>query len=267
MKKFFIVMVFVLLIPSLSSSKDGSSYSPYFEFSPKSTLRSNLNFAMQQQTTRDSAKIAELQNHPDYILPKKMLLFSALIPGAGELYMGSYLKGAAFFAIEVGVWTMYAVYHKKGIDKEDEFKKYANEYWDEEKYLGWFNNLDSLQQKAFSHQLPETKTQQYYEMIGKYDQFIVGWEDVDFNTPLEDIYDIYNDYREHYMDMRYDSNQLLKRATTGAYLAMFNHIFSAIDAAWTAKKHNSRIIKSAIRMENKRFNSEDLPMLTLKISW
>ena len=139
--------------------------------------------------------------------------------------------------------------------------------WDEEKYKGWFNNLDSLQQKAFSHTLPDTKTQQYYEMIGKYDQFIVGWEGVDFYTPLEDIYDIYNDYREHYMDMRYDSNKLFKRATTGAYLAMFNHILSAIDAAWTAKRHNSRIVRTAIRMENKKYDMQDIPMLTLKINW
>ncbi len=31
----------------------------------------------------------------------------------------------------------------------------------------------------FTHNLPETKTQQYYEMIGKYHQFSCGWNDFD----------------------------------------------------------------------------------------
>ncbi len=29
-----------------------------------------------------------------------------------------------------------------------------------------------------THSLPSTKTQQYYEMVGKYLQFVYGWKDI-----------------------------------------------------------------------------------------
>ena len=112
MKKFAIFLCLILIGSTLLFSKDAKEYSPYLEFSPKENMRTNLNLSLQQNPMQDSSKI-ELYNHPDYILPKKVLFFSALIPGAGELYCKSYLKSAAFFAVEVGVWTMYAVFRKK----------------------------------------------------------------------------------------------------------------------------------------------------------
>ncbi len=263
MKRLF---VSAFMIALLFIGKEAQANSPYLEFSPQSGLRVGMNLAMQDTVVMDSNLVA-LHNHPDYILPKKALLFSVLIPGAGELYCKSYIKSALFFGIEVGAWTMYAVFHKKGTDKEKEFEAYANEYWDADKWQAWFNNLTEDQQKVFSHSLPETKTQQYYEMIGKYNQFLVGWDNVPDNLSTSEIHEHYSQLREDYMDMRYDSNKMYKRSNTGAYLAMFNHVLSAIDAAWTAKRHNGRLIKTSLQFENKFFNNEDHPMFSLKINW
>lgn len=268
MKRFSMLTIFVLGCCLIIAPKTKAE-TPYLEFSAGSELRANLNYAfMQQNTTTDSVK-QKLYNHPDYILPKKPLFFSALIPGAGQLYCGSYLKSALFVGIEVGAWLMYANYHNQGKDKEKEYEAFADEYWDQDKWQAWFNNLSVEEKKVFSHSLPETKTQQYYEMIGKYNQFLVGWEGVDPNLTSKEIHEEqYNSpLREKYMDIRYDSNKMLKRANTGAYIAMFNHVLSAIDAAWTAKRHNSRLIQTSLRLENKYFNYEDHTMLTLKVNW
>ena len=51
-------------------------------------------------------------------------------------------------------------------------------------------------------------------MIGKYDQFLVGWDDAekDLTTSQihEDEFDSIN--RLDYMDMRYDSNQMFLKS-------------------------------------------------------
>lgn len=273
MKKFSIFVISIIVLSSLTYAKEPvSSQSPYLAFSPKSEMMSEMNMAYQsmQKTTRDTAAIKALQSHPDYILPKKVLLFSAILPGAGELYCGSYWKSALFLGIEAGAWTMYAIYNNKGNDKEQEFEDYANQHWDANKWTAWFNTLTEEEQKVFSHELPDTKTQQYYEMIGKYNQFLVGWEGVPLDLTSSEIHDPNNTspLREHYMDMRDESNKLFKRATSGIYFAMFNHVLSAIDAAWTAKRHNSTlVINTSFRMENKYFNNENHTMLSMRIKW
>ena len=272
MKKYLIVLISILLIsPMILAKESATSNSPYLEFSPMSKMRTEAQLAYQQQSTqRDTAALIALHNHPDYILPKKVLLFSAIIPGAGELYCGSYLKSALFFGIEVGAWVMYASYNKKGNEKEDEYEAYADENWKRSKWESWFEGLTDEEQNVFSHELPETKTQQYYEMIGKYNQFLVGWEGVPLDLTSTEIQDPANTspLREGYMDMRAESNRLFKRATSGIYIAMFNHVLSAIDAAWTAKRHNSElVIETSLRIDNKYFNHENHPMLSLRLKW
>ena len=270
-KSVFLSIILIFSTCSILMGKEVADVdtTPYLDFSPQSEMRSSMNLAMQQQNNEEDSSLVALHNHPDYILPKKALFFSVLIPGAGELYTKSYLKAALFFGIEVGAWTMYAIYNKKGNEKEDEFEAYANEYWDEDKWRAWYDNLTPEEQGVFSHSLPDTKTQQYYEMIGKYNQFLVGWKGVEKNLTSSQIHEeqFDSDLRQDYMDMRYDSNNMFKRANNGAYIAMFNHVLSAIDAAWTAKNHNKKLVQTSLRFENKYFNNHDHTMLSLKLRW
>jgi len=270
MRKTSVFIISLLILAGYAFGKDSQSLAPLLDFSPRSTMRSDLALSLQQSTKIDSTYLMKLHNHPDYILPKKALLFSVLIPGSGELYCRSYIKSAAFFGIEVVAWTMYVVYNQQGQEKDDEFKDYANENWNEDKWLAWFNTLTPEQQGNFSHTLPETKTQQYYEMIGKYNQFLVGWKEVPIDLSYDDVQlkENTSPLREHYMDMRAESNKLLKRAMNGVYIAMFNHVISAIDAAWTAKQHNSKLnLNTSLRLDNRYINNENHTMLSLNINW
>lgn len=78
----------------------------------------------------------------------------------------------------------------------------AEEHWSRDEYKQWLFDSVWVQQIPydivsdtfpywdrvrmewvyFSHHLPDKKTQEYYEMIGKYDQFRWGWDDYEDAT-------------------------------------------------------------------------------------
>ncbi|MBU0508428.1 hypothetical protein KKH27_06290 [bacterium] len=55
----------------------------------------------------------------------KAVMFSLVIPGAGQLYAGSWKTAIPWFALEVAGWAMFASYQGQGRDKTDEFEAYA----------------------------------------------------------------------------------------------------------------------------------------------
>jgi hypothetical protein len=97
-----------------------------------------------------------------------------------------------------------------------------------------------LAQNEFgSHELPRTKTQQYYEMIYKYgSQFGNAWSDANFYSNMEGkLTPISSEYR----DMRDQSNDYYNIATNVTNAILINHIVSAIDAFWLAKQFNRSV--------------------------
>jgi len=230
-----------------------------------------------QDTAEVLTREQQLSMLPGYKLPKKALLFSAIMPGAGELYVKSYIKAATFFLVEASAWTFYAIYTKKGNEKEDEYETYADKYWNPEKWKSWYDGIDPSTQESFTHTghmlelLDEgRKTQQYYEMIGKYAEFVAGWEgarnDLTFGE-LMGYRDTEVPIADDYMDMRAESNDLFSLARTGITVAMINHLLSAIDAAWTAKIRNNRLLKTSMRIEQKHYVNHVQPVLSLKFNW
>ena len=98
-----------------------------------------------------------------------------------------------------------------------------------------------------------TRTQQYYELIGKYDQFITGWKDVtDRNgnrvhfSEVDSAENFHSALRLEYEDQRHESNKYLKRAGNVAGLIFVNHVLSAIDAARVARARNQGQDEAAI---------------------
>ncbi|MBC8182715.1 hypothetical protein H8E88_16565 [candidate division KSB1 bacterium] len=230
-----------------------------------------------QDTADVLSREHQLSMLPGYKLPKKALLLSALMPGAGELYVKSYFKAATFFLVEVGAWTFYGIYTKKGNEKEVEYEAYADEKWNPEKWKSWYDGLDPSTQESFTHTthmlelLDEgRKTQQYYEMIGKYAEFVTGWEGTRNDLTFGELMGYRQDkvqIADDYMDMRAESNDLFSLARTGITVAMINHLLSAIDAAWTAKITNNRLLKTSMRIEQKHYVNHVLPVLSLKFNW
>ena len=84
----------------------------------------------------------------------------------------------------------------------------------------------------------------------------------ELNIPYKEVF-----AGDDYMDMRAESNDLFAKARTGTTIAMINHLLSAIDAAWTAKIHNNRMLKTSMRIEQIYYANHSQPVLSLKFSW
>lgn len=100
---------------------------------------------------------------------------------------------------------------------------------------------------GYTHQLPYYGQQQYYELIGKYDQFSRGWDDADPNGPLNPHDPNSQEIRSNssrfyeYADMRAQSNYSYDVASTFVSIAVINHLVSALDAYWSATRFNSAL--------------------------
>lgn len=212
---------------------------------------------------------------------KKAFLYSLIIPGSGEFYAGSKIKSVLFFGLDVALWALYFNYYGKGKDKEKEYQAFADEHWFEDDYKQWlyedvyeeqhpyeivsdtFPYWDKEKQEwtYFSHHLPGKKTDQYYEMIGKYEQFGPGWEDFWFDP---------DKYRDPYLDLRHDSNDWLNKAKYSAMFSLANHILSAFDAAIAVKKHNKkgeRFSQLEFKMRLVKKNQEAIPQLSVSMKF
>ena len=198
---------------------------------------------------------------------------SVAVPGLGEMYSKSYLKSAIFLGAEVASWIIYGVYTKKGNDQTDEYEAFANVNWSVVDYSLWMNqnkncfivvdpntslpphqrvNLVELNAcersvQGFSHILPPYDTQQYYELIGKYAQYTPGWNDADptIDYALPENLDRVSPRFRFYRDMRGDANHFFNIASTALGVVVANHVLSALDAAWSASRHNRSLRASA----------------------
>jgi hypothetical protein len=208
--------------------------------------------------------------------PGRAFLLSAVLPGAGELYAGAKWRALAFVGVEAFSWLMYFNRKNRGDDLETKYIEFADANWtladlyqngmDNEKvglsaqhgsnfgshpiyleYEGaeYLGNTDSLDQYLpgwdgylLSGDIQPIRTRDYYENIGKYDQFAGGWVDfLDFNSDPDTVY--LSDVRDDYLTQRKNSNDALKMATNFATVIMFNHLISAFHAQIAAKNYTS----------------------------
>ena len=209
---------------------------------------------------------------------KRAFLLSALVPGLGEWYAGSKKRGLAFLGAEAALVGMWVAWKGKGNDIVEEFRAVADEYWDPEEYIAWRESTIS-KSSSITHALPcssevremyipaiasglgadfggcaASQIQQYYELLGKYDQFVAGWEDLRRGTgdavaptKVDSVENFHSELRLRYEDQRDESNRFLKRASTVSGVILINHVISAIDAARVARARAEGADEAALR--------------------
>jgi len=250
-------------------------------------LRSRLAFNMAQDDASGGigTTTAAAEASGEMLNPGRALMLSAIMPGAGELYAGSPVKAAFFFALEAACWYGAVSYALRGDDKETDYQAYAEDYWGEAYYrsvefaaaqdpnypegsesfagttsewdnMTWDEKLDYLPDN-FTHELPEEHNQQYYENVGKYlTQFGWGWTDWINGRSQSEIATVaqaggYNwldaggssALANAYIDMRYESNQLLDKSAAFFSVIMVNHVVSAMDAGFTVRSKNKKLAR------------------------
>jgi hypothetical protein len=227
---------------------------------------------------------------------------SALIPGAGEFYAKNYLKAAIFFGIELACWGTYYYFQHTGNVKTNDFQSYANQHWDVRYYAQWLinggfhssgqinpneSNLEVLRQEIvqcesdpqnpFSHTLPEYGTQQFYELIGKYQEFEPGWTNLqhalDYSSASQYYWQTYRDpVFVNYSISRQEANNFYNRGTTMSMIIIANHILSAADAAWSVAMFNKNLrIQTGFRIGTYltpyTYEEKTLPTFNLRVSF
>jgi hypothetical protein len=186
------------------------------------------------------------------------VLFSALIPGAGEISMGYYKRGIALVVAEAVAWTGYSVNHSNGTDKRTEYEAFADAHWSEDKWIldhpcnveqigDGQRNLENLELcgqagsgsdvwPGYIPFVPKSKDKQhYYENLGKYDWYISGWEDW---NPAAIPYAHDTTLRTEYRQMRIQSNTELDHADAFIWVSVAARAFSLVETAILV--HNRR---------------------------
>ena len=231
----------------------------------------------------------------------KAAFFSALLPGAGEVYAESWWRAALFAGLEVAFWSGKFIYDNKGDDEDARMQSYGDTHWNENRYWthviskgtwggpdpeigsdGYVTdqfitaNRDALadvEKAVYTHELPLTKTQQYYEMIYKYlHQFGVGWDDVEsyfgdpYNKATPANYQHPTPMIVEYRDMRNLSNDYYAQADLMLNLVLVNHVFSAVDAAFAAKQHNNKV-KYSLKAHQRKIGPEVINLYGISLAW
>ncbi|MEX1140461.1 MAG: hypothetical protein WEF53_14035 [Bacteroidota bacterium] len=238
--------------------------------------------------------------------PLRAAAYSIVLPGAGEYYAESYWRSAAFLGTEILLWVVYAVYDGKGDRQTVDFERYADQYWSVVRFAQWVEthgaslnpnppptgivisndpnlppwervnwallnaweqHIGGVASTGFSHRLPRRPDQQYYELIGKYLQYNMGWNDwdagrVDYLMSMSVKF-------AYYRDMRGRANDLYSIARTAGYLIVINHLLSAVDAAFAASGFNKSVqIEARLHPTPRLFNFvEFVPTASLGVSF
>ncbi|MFA5405731.1 MAG: hypothetical protein WC358_12440 [Ignavibacteria bacterium] len=281
-KTLVLISLFVLFIGSSYSQDaniDFNNQKPYelnIKHQKNLELQSKIVYGENRFSMKDSNIGIPQDNreNPNKKSPYLGGLLSGIIPGAGQFYAKSYIKSASFLAAEVGLWVAYAIFQKKGNDQTDLYKSYANQNWDMRKYAQWLkdqgfpkasdinlNNpneilraqINACEEINFSHTLPRPGEQQYYEVIGKYQNFLVGWSSA---NPLQINKSNYIDFRlvqvEQYMTDRQKANDYFDNGSLMITVVIINHILSAADGVLSVVRYNNKLdIKTSIDVQSK----------------
>lgn len=231
---------------------------------------------------------------------------SLILPGAGQFYNKDYWKTALFLAIEAAAISVAVIYDQKGDDQTVSFQNFANssDGWDVNQYANWsvdnaqrinpgipdgdpimdiFDNegnviwdkLNALEVAIgswYSHQLAPFNDQQYYEMIGKYQQFNPGWSDYSDSDYPPDGYtypDPVTPTFKWYAGERGKANDYYNTASTAVIVVVANHILSAVEAALAANSYNRSLLQADVKLRstNIGFNREYYPQLNLSYNF
>jgi hypothetical protein len=233
--------------------------------------------------------LLSLRQNPAYRYPGRALMYSLVVPGGGQIYLGQWKRALLYLVFEGAAVIASSNYNKQGQSQVKKNKAYANTNWD---FSDWIRNAIDFNPPGSedeeiefgadgSHSLDfyidndgddipnevgSTKdyTQsemlalvnlndgyifvmrngEYYENIGKYNQFHTGWQDYADSAWVESTASgprVHSDNRDYYLGRRTEANRLLTAARYMLSALMFNHVISGVDGIFTAARKNRKL--------------------------
>ena len=120
------------------------------------------------------------------------------------------------------------------------------------------DSLDAHPEWFYSGDIVVVRDRHFYENIGKYDQFVGGWNDAadawyweekDVGDSIEIV--IKTPMKQDFIDQRYESNRMLSAAKYSITVLMFNHVISGIESVWTNQRKASEKKKKQASIKTK----------------
>lgn len=220
----------------------------------------------------------------------KAAVLSLLVPGAGQFYVGEKVRAIPFFLVDVAGWATYFGFRSQGNKREDEYRAFADQHWNPSSYFVFLDTALGISSRSdfdptgraydsrlhsipeseaflrvdsgfiFSHHIPTRNGEdtsnfdrnlEYYESLGKYDQFFAGWDDLA--------------NRRSYLGMRADANSSFSNSKIGLIVSLADRLVAAVDAALGARRFNRKLDKDReieLSLRLVRYNGERMPKLS-----
>ena len=171
--------------------------------------------------------------------PTKAFLYSALVPGAGQLYIGA-KRGYLQIAAEVGLLAAYFIIRSDAQSIREDYREHVRDHVIPEGPTK-FDNWDPIEDYEHATQFDNWRniymmdgTGEPLDRVGKW-----YWEDRKaFKDEEREKHD--SPLREVAFQMRMDANDKFQLAKTFLGIAILNHVVSAIDARIAAKSYNKK---------------------------
>lgn len=163
----------------------------------------------------------------------RAMLYSLLLPGTGELYMGYSVQGKMHLAGEAAVWAGFAYFRYQGSIREDTFKELAevnagvqgekdDDYYQAIAYYisNEVYNVDVLSEARFYYDSREQQLE-YWEANGYFDEDSWEWNSIAA--------------MDEYRDIRTESRKSYRRGTLMLGFAVLNRMISLVGLYVTTK--------------------------------
>lgn len=159
----------------------------------------------------------------------RALLYSALIPGGGQYYLGNRRSARYYFAAEAATWIGFAAFRTYGNWRRNDYFAYA---------------------AVHANAQLEGKSEEFLAWVGFYDNYRqfngLGRAFDPDRAYLEDIPENHwewqsRDDRQTYKDLRNRSKEAYRRAEFMIGIAVVNRVISMIAAVRSVGKVNSRL--------------------------
>lgn len=166
--------------------------------------------------------------------PRKALLLSLLLPGAGELYQGHRGRATGFFIAEGAIWANYVAWRISGHLRRNDYIEQAqlgagvgvdsgnDDYW---RLVGQYERSGGTGAGAYEETLRREARTQYPDDPAQQDLYVsqrlpTGDRAWDWST---------GELQDHYLDTRRNANRAYSRAKYSFGFAILNRLLSALD--------------------------------------
>lgn len=192
-------------------------------------------------------------------------LASLVLPGAGQIWSGRKwgwgLVAAEGLLVGSALWA-----RSEGRERQGGYEDFADRYWDQQRYVDYLTSYQVATGTPWPHNhhtLPPVgvRNHDYYEMIGKYNQFAPGWDD--WSPDAGSLVDGTSLHRSRYVDARWRANRYLKWTLTAGGLVFLNHALASVEALIWGRRTESRQVSLGLRPERTR----SARSLLLTITW